>query len=250
MSQLAWNGIENQKLYFDEDDLKNVYLNDTDISSFTVTLKKKNQESWLKIVQNATKKCIYFSHLLLQEFFAAVFCLYFMNFKEFKTTFFDSSHFNLTDNRFEMISKFMFGLSNPEIFKMLKEVHPNISEPTQHIELLKNLATDTALSILQKESYIFTPPLLVSVCCWTYEAQDPEFSEKVAESLKNLGFDLVDFLPYDILSLCYVIKARKTNLKLSIQPGYLSGLKNLRLFCKEMESILTDSSNITVIVLI
>ena len=41
ISQLACNGIKNQKLYFDEEDLKNVGLNDTDISSFTVTLKKK-----------------------------------------------------------------------------------------------------------------------------------------------------------------------------------------------------------------
>ena len=39
ISKLAWTGIKNQKLYFDEDDLKAAGLIDTNISSFTVMLK-------------------------------------------------------------------------------------------------------------------------------------------------------------------------------------------------------------------
>ena len=62
---------------------------------------------------------------------------------------------------------------------MLEKDYPDISKPTQHIKLLKDLATDTASSILQKETYIYIPPSLVSVCCWGYESQDPELSEKV-----------------------------------------------------------------------
>ena len=208
ISKLAWNGIKNEKIYFDENDLKDVGLNDTNISNFTVTLKQKNQESWVKIVENATKKCIYFSHLLLQEFFAAVFCLYFMNFTEFKAIFSDSRQFKLTDYRLEMISKFMFGLSNPETFEALKEIYPNISKPTQHIKLLKDLTIDTISSTIKKPSFDDTLTFS-SVCCWGYETQDPKFCEILAESLPNeLYFDITNpyLLSSDILSFCYVIK--------------------------------------------
>ena len=251
ISKLAWNGIKNKKIYFDENDLKKVGLYDRNISSFTVMLKQKNHENWVKIVENATKKCIYFSHLLLQEFFAAVFCLHFMNFTEFKTTFFDSNQFSWTTNQFEMIFKFMFGLPNSETFKILKENYPNISEPNPHIELLKDRAINIASTTLKKESWYHTPPLLISLCSWAYETQDLKFCENIAESFpKDLTFNLVDCLPCDILSLCYVIKARKTNLVLKIKSEYSFGLRNLQLFCKEMKSILKDSSNIVVIVLI
>ena len=165
ISKLAWNGIDNQKIYFDEDDLKDVGLNDTNISNFTVSLKQRNKESWVKIVENATKKCIYFSHLLLQEFFAAVFYLYFMTFTKFKAIFSDSSQFKLINNRLEMISKFMFGLSNPQTFETLTEIYPNISKPTQHIKMLKNLAIDTIPRYSSFHNYTST---CKSVCCWGY----------------------------------------------------------------------------------
>ena len=265
ISKLAWNGTKNQKIYFDENDLKDVDLNDTNISNFTVTHKQKNQESWVKIVEKATKRCIYFSHLLLQEFFAAVFYLYFMKFTEFKAIFSDFSQFKLTDNRLEMISKFMFGLSNLETFETLKEIYPNISKPTQHISLLKDLATDNISATNKKGSFDDTSTYSI-VCCWGYETQDPKFCRILAESLpKELYFNITDsdLLSSDILSLCYVLKERKTNLRIHFgqrskhfvteftdsyfMPKPSLNFKNLlRLFCKEMESILAGSSNVQV----
>ena len=261
ISKLAWNGIKNKKIYFDKNDLKEVGLNSTNISSFTVAHKQKNQESWVKIVENATKKCIYFSHLLLQEFFAAVFCLYFMKFTKFKAIFSDSSQFKLTNNRLEMISKFMFGLSNPETFETLKGIYPNISKPTQHIKRLKDLAIDTISSTIKEPSF-HNVSTYSSVCCWGYETQDLKFCEILAESLPNkieLNIDEPFLLSSDILSFCYVIKERKTNLRISFgprrSPPHLRSIimeftqsqkKLLHLWCKEMESILADSSNIQV----
>ena len=246
ISKLAWNGIKNQKYCFNEDDLKAAGLTDTSISSLTVTLKKKNHESRIKLIKNATKKCIYFSHLLLQEFFAAVYCLYFMNFIKFHSTFFKPlSQFSLTDNRFEMITKFMFGLSNPQTFETLKEIYPNISEPIKRLKRLQNLAT----TIASKKNY-------QTVCKWAYEMQNPKFCEKLAESLpKTLKLDINHFFqPSDVLSFCYVIKTRKTILKLNIffsSTFYvLMSLNSLHRFCKEMKLILKDSSNIKVIILI
>ena len=246
ISKLSWYGIKNKKIYFDENDLKQVGLNDTNISNFTVTIKQKNQENWVKIIENATKKCIYFSHLLLQEFFAAVFCLYFMKFTEFTAIFFYFSQFKLTDNRLEMISKFMFGLSNSEAFEILKGIYPNIFEPTLHIKLLKHLATDTILATFEGDISTYS-----SVCCWVYETQDPKFCEMLAESLPNkleLKFTNSRLLSSDILSLCYVIKKRKTNLRIYLYPpnSSINFKILLRLFCKEMESVLAYSSNIQV----
>ena len=248
IGKLAWNGIENQKLYFDENDLKDVGLTEKKISSFTVTLEQENQVSLLEMVESTTKKCIYFSHLLLQEFLAAVFCLHFMDSFKFKATF---SYFNdliLTDNRLEVIIKFMFGLSNSETFQTLKEIYPKISQPTHRIKLLKNLA----LAILQNEPFSGNlSTIYVRVCCWAYEIQDSKFCKELSESFdtaEELRLDISDLLPCDILSLCHVIKTRKTHLSLFIfQLLELSSKKTLQFFCKEMESILYDLSKIKVI---
>ena len=252
ISKLAWSGIKNRKLYFDEDDLKAVGLTDTNISSFTVKLNKKNQESRLKILENATKKCIYFSHLLLQEFFAAVYCLHFMSFIKFYVTFFSPfRQFRLTDNRFEMITKFMFGLSHAHTFDSLKEVYPKISKPIKNMKRLQDLAT--SIASVHPAKLLSGTSEFQRVCCWAYETQDLKFGEKLAESLpKTLTFHITHLQPSDILSFCYVIKARKTVLDLFFQwQGssfkQSSDFRNsLHLFCKEMESILKDLSSIKV----
>ena len=260
ISKLAWNGIKNQKLYFDEDDLKAAGLIDTNIDSFTIMIKKTNQESRLKMLENATKKCIYFSHLLLQEFFAAVYCLHFMSFIKFYVTFFGPlSQFRLTDNRFEMITKFMFGLSNSQTSETLKEIYPNISKSTTNMKRLQDLAR----GIASKENVFFGHSNFNSVFMWTYKTQmqDPKFCENLSESLpKTVDFILSDLQASDVLSFCYVIKTeilcddyewRKTILKLNVRPlSFESNFKKiLYLFCKEMEPILKDSSNIKVIIL-
>ena len=227
ISKLAWTGIKDQKLYFDEEDLSAVGLNETDISSFTVAFNRKNKENRIAVLENATKKCTYFSHLLLQEFFAAVFSLFFMDFSEFETTFFDSNQFSLTNNRFEMITKFMFGLFNSKTIETLKKICPNISKPTNHMKRLTEFATDFASTIFkekEKGDHLKNKSTLARVCCWAYETQDPEFYEKVAESFPPnpcLFLD-DDLLSSDIFSLCHVIKARKKMLKLEFNLTKLS----------------------------
>ena len=250
ISKLAWTGIKYQKLYFDEEDLNAAGLNETDISSFTVAFNQKNKKNRIAVLENATKKCIYFSHLLLQEFFAAVFCLFFMNFFEFEATFFDSNQFSLINNQFEMITKFMFGLFNSQTIETLRKIYPNISKPTNHMKRLTEFATDFASTVPEEGNrFLKNKSTLVRVCCWAYETQDTEFCEKVAKSFPlNLRIFLDDdLLTSDILPLCYVIKARKKMLKLKILLTLnINIMKNLQLFCKEMESIFKNSSHIKV----
>ena len=250
ISKLAWNGIKNQKLYFDEKDLIAAGLNETDISSFTIACKRSNEENRIAILENATKKCVYFSHLLLQEFFAAVFCLFFMEFSEFEATFCDSNQINLGDNRFEMISTFMFGLFNLETIKILKKIYPNIFRITKHMKRLTDFATGSVSTISEAAEGWTNNLTFLRVCRWAYETQSLQFGEKLAESFP-LNFDIFfvdDLLASDILPLCYVIKARQKMLKLRIfaQSSSINAIKNLQLFCKEMECILKNSSYIKV----
>ena len=249
ISKLAWTGIKDQKLYFDEEDLSAAGLNKTDISSFTVAFNRKNKNNRIAVLENATKKCIYFSHLLLQEFFAAVFCLFFMNFSKFEATFFYANQFSLANNRFEMITKFMFGLFNSETIETLKKIFPNISKPTEHIKRLTEFATDFASTIPEEKELLKKNSTLLCVCCWAYETQDPKVFEKVAESFPlNLHLFLNnDLLTRDIIPLCNVIKARKKILKLRIVLiSSINLIKNQQLLFKEMESILKNSSHIKV----
>ena len=265
ISKLAWNGIKDQKLYFDEKDLIAANLNETNISSFTGAIRRSNEENRVTMLKNATKKCIYFSHLLLQEFFAATFCLFFMDFSVFSKTFFNCNQLSLYNNRFEMITKFMFGLFNPKTFEILKEIYPNISKPTKHMKQLTKFATTIASTITEKTS----PDQysnLDHVCLWAYETQDPEFCEKLAASLPEtltFKFDSKIRATDNLLLYCYVIKARKKITKLSIEPlqknSYFAtyvllnrmrevifNIEDYLLFCKEMESIITKSALIKV----
>ena len=179
-----------------------------------------------------------------------------MNFENFKAVVLDFKLFYLVENQFELIIKFMFGLSNPEIFETLKEIYPNISKATQHLKLLKLIA----ITILQKrlpEITSFSDHL--RVCCWAYKIQDPEFCKKLSESFNcvlKLCLANSDLLSNDILSLCYVIKAFKTKLRIHLLSFHRSSYNKpsifinlLHLFCKEMDLILKDSSNIMVIIL-
>ena len=250
ISKLAWNGIKDQKQYFDEKDLIAADLNETDISSFTIACKRSNEENRVAVLENATKKCIYFSHLLLQEFFAAVFCIFFMDFPEFEATFCDSNQFSLADNRFEMISTFMFGLFNLETIEILKKIYPNVFRLTKHMNWLTNFATDSISTTSEAGERRTNNLTFLRVCRWAYETQNLKFCEKLAESFP-LNFDLFfvdDLLASDILPLCYVIKARKKMLKLRIfaQSSSINAIKNLQLFCKEIKCILENSSYIKV----
>ena len=140
-----------------------------------------------------------------------------MSFFDFKTTFFDSNQFILTDSRFEIISKFMFGLFNPKTYEIFKKIYPNICKPTGHMKQLEYFATKLA-STITKEASIQNDSTLVRVCCWAYETQDAKFGGKLADRLPEiLNLNFSDVLrASDILSLCYIIKARKKTLKLRI----------------------------------
>ena len=250
ISKLAWTGIKDQKQYFDEKDLNAAGLNETDISSFTVACKRSNEETRIAVLENATKKYIYFSHLLLQEFFAAVFCIFFMSFPEFEATFCDSNQFSLADNRFEMISTFMFGLFNLETIEILKEIYPDTFRLNKHMKRLTDFTTDSVSTMSEAAGSRTNNLTFLRVCRWAYETQNLEFCEKLAESFP-LNFDLFfddDLLASDILPLCYVIKARKKILELRIfaSSSNINAIKNLHLFCKEMECILKNSSHIKV----
>ena len=172
-----------------------------------------------------------------------------MDFSEFQAIFFDSNRFSLTNNQFKITTKFMFGLFNTQTIEILREIYPNISEPTEHIKLLTEFATDFASTIPEEEDFLKIKSTLARVCCWAYETQDPEFYEKVAESFPpNLHLFLDDdLLASDIFPLCFVIKARKKMLKLNfLLRSSINYIKNLQLFSKEMESILKNSSHIKV----
>lgn len=139
---LAWNGIKKNKLYFNKNDLRDAGLSDKNIDCFTVAFKRESHETLLNVIKNATENCIYFSHLLLQEFFAAFYSLYFMGSVEFIAFFSHTAEknvslyknnsnqkFDLNENRLEVITKFSFGLTNFNIFELLREFTQALPNP-------------------------------------------------------------------------------------------------------------------------
>ena len=250
LSSLAWNGLKNKKLNFNEDDLKAAGINDSIISSFCITIEWKKQKSQLNLLQNATKNCIYFSHLLIQEFFAAVFCLFYMDLTEFKTTFLNSNQFSLSDNHLEMVTKFLFGLTNSKRFETLKKYFLKISESIEKIVLLQEYAKNYASS-MKSDGFCSEKTLaFVNVCSWGYESGNSKFCKVISDSFPETLILSDSLLPRDILSICYLLKERKKRLVLHIGNGFIKFIRNaLHQLCKQMESILAASSFIQVIYL-
>jgi len=110
---LAWEGHKNMKIIFSKDDIKRVGIDEETCHSFLMTSILSSQNIKMKIFDG--KRRLYFSHLIWQEFFAAVHLILFATEEEFQN---NIQYF--FDDRWEVVVRCFFGLCSKPTFDLIK----------------------------------------------------------------------------------------------------------------------------------
>ena len=239
LSKLAYEGIVQRKRYFSDDDFLAAGLKENDISTFFIRFHAKDDDTSNSIafLRKHILKLSYFSHLILQEFFAAIHIIF-----ELKETCFHTNRLDLTSSQFEIVTKFLFGLCNDQTVEILKLIYDDYCfSPNHHASFLKEQLhlrlNNIGLYYDTKDLFRFASLL--------YELKDNTITREFSNLLPS---DLVikdDVFPNDVFPLCELIRARQLDLGISIQnPSFY---KNSHLlFFKEMGSIIGKSLHIKV----
>ena len=223
IAELAWNGFRDNKFNFQNKDLTDSKLSENDINNLFVFIAKKQK---LQLFGGNPQIKSYFSHLMLQEFLVAVHLLLFSSFNEFQNLIVNSSNsdYNLSSSRFEMVTKFLFGLCNQETFEQLKECIQSCIFPQNKFKLLQNLPEDAAYSTIDDE--------VVRYFNWAYELQNDDFTNQLASRLSDEVDVKCHMLPSDFAAFYYVCNKKQ-------QPITLNKLTSRNFYgncCKEFVS--------------
>ena len=208
LSHLAYTTFVLNQLVFDYEDLKNFEISEAEASTFfNMRLGKKAN---MKLMKGRALVKTYFSHLLLHEFFAALYLILFMELDVFEQTLLD-----LKESKFEIVAKFAFGLCSLTTQQYLQEAivgeEFNLSHVHEKKELLKKLTLKQVHSVEK-----FTE--VAQVCGWMYELRDDKFTEEVVNILNSEFKIQLDngLLSSDVPAYRYAFKSRKKPLYLSV----------------------------------
>ena len=239
LSKLAYEGIVQRKLYFSDDDFQAAGLKENDISTFFTTFNAEDDDTSnpIAFLRKHIIKHSYFSHLILQEFFAAIHIIF-----EFKETCFDTNRLDLSSSQFEMVTKFLFGLCNNRTVEILKNIDKDYCFlPNHHASFLKE---QLHLHLKNIGSYSDTKNLF-RFASLLYELKDDTITTEFSNLLPSNLVIKDDVFPNDVFPLCELIQARQLDLGISIQNPSFHKNSHL-LFFKEMGSIIAESLHIKV----
>ena len=250
ISDLAFNGFIQDQFYFREFHLKNS------------NVKFQNNTTFLNTILKGTK-IMYFIHLMWQEFMTSVKLRLYTNKEDF-----ESMLDKLSIDKYEVVTKFLFGLCNDSTLDELLDYveiedlnHERDRKKCK--ELLKQMAIkrldcDTTNVRYTRSGYIYT---ILPVLGWIREMGDDDLTEDAAASLKDdisigqrfmreiyVGPDQT-ILPSDIASINYVFRSRATNLMLELSALNVAGNCS-SYFYKELHTTLDQNPNIRVSLLL
>ena len=198
-----------KKFNFQNKDLTDSELSNDDINNLFVSVTKKQE---LRLFGGNPQLISYFSHLILQEFLVVVHLLVFSSVDEFKKLIFNSnnSDCNLFSSRFEMVTKFLFGLCNEETFEQLKECIQSCQFSLKKCELLQNLPKDATYTTIDDE--------VVRYFNWAYELQNDDFTNRLASRLSDEVDVECQMLPSDFAGFYYVCNKKQQPITLNKLP--------------------------------
>ena len=214
---LAYTGFLDNRLYFEKKHIIKAGINDKNATAFlTTTIGSK---LGLKLWEGMEKSKSYFSHFMIQEFFVSGHMKLYMEAADFC-----KSIGTLDDSRYQMITKFLFGLCNEttldylfELVSLPDEDRPKHEASTKQLQSL----------VLKQIKGCKDSSTLLKLSGWIYEMRDDIFTEKAAESLPDNVTLTGEILPSDVPGFHYLMRARKTPLcLLLVHPKFAGeGLK-------------------------
>ena len=243
LSQLAYKGIVQNKIYFSEEDFQAANLNENDISTFFITFHADETSNPIALVQKVTKKLSYFSHLIWQEFFAAIHMIFELKLKDFEQICSDSNQIDLSSSRFEVVAKFLFGLCNKRSVDILKNIDGNyFFSPNHHAGFLKKHLYSQSKII----NTYFASTQVFRIASLLYELKDKNLTQNFANLLPKIFNIRCDIFPNNVLPFCELLQERKHDLELYFTHKSSFYKNSNLLFLKEMESIIAESLHIKV----
>ena len=210
IAELAWKGFKVKKINFQNKDLTDSELSNDDINNLFVSVTKKQE---LRLFRGNPQLISYFSHLILQEFLVAVHLLLFSSLDEFEKLISNSnnSDYNLFSSRFEMVTKFLFGLCNQETFERLKECIQSCAFSSRKSESLQNLPKDAIYTTIDDEVFRYFN--------WAYELQNDDFTNRLAFRLSDEVDVKCRMLPSDFGAFYYVCNKKQKPITLNTLSG-------------------------------
>ena len=237
LSKLAYEGVVDEKLYFSDDDFQAAGLNKNDISTFFTTFHTDDTSNPMAVVHKKSQNLSYFSHLIWQEFFAAIHII-----SDSKKTCFKLNQINVSSSQFEVVTKLLFGLCNDSTVEILNNIDDEyFFSSNHHASFLK----EHLHSHLENIATYSDAKNVFLVASLLYELKDKTLTREFSNLLPSILEIQGDVFPNDVLPLCELIQARQRGLEIYINKT--SFYKNSHLlFFKEMESIIAESLHIKV----
>lgn len=237
LCHLAFSGFSNNKLYFDKRDLKRANIDAKAASAFLTYVLTPNVK--LKLLQGVAATRVFFSHLMLQEFFVALHLLLFVDEKQFK-----ASLQHLSSSQFEIVTKFLFGLGNTSTLDYLRELIPDEIDDSQ-IEMKLTCLKEFAFEQLSNKRSRMSLSDFLSFSTWVYEMRNKDFSATIADSFDEEIELEGEVLPSDIPAFHYMMRSRTH--PFNIANLNVNGPKDaLTQFFHELNATLQSSAALTV----
>jgi len=170
LAAFAWSCLLYGKVVFTESDLRQSGMEQKAMQDFLVTFLSENQ--CIRILEGDKKTS--FSHLTWQELFAAIHCVFFMPPSQFA-----GIASRLAESKFEMVSKFVFGLFNAKVASRASAILNAVlnddwqSKRKQAIQLAVNVVKDRKLSNASK---------LIAISGWLHELKDEAICRQIVSN--------------------------------------------------------------------
>ena len=246
LSHLAYTGFCNGQIIFQREDFIQAGLDDFTVDSF-LSISLADSFSFALTIMEGDKK-IYFSHLTWQEFFVAVYLMLVATRDEFEKVL---KH--LFDDRWEIVSRCLYGFCNSSAIKLLKGATNICYEESLRKEksdllmseaasYLEQLSPQQARETNERETND-QPKVefqkIQTICSWIHEANETDISEKLVPLIPDhISFVDGTILPSDISNLFFVLESFSKSWKLEVNNCQFPGSEFKR-FCSEASRLNT-----------
>nr|XP_026695724.1 uncharacterized protein LOC100182137 isoform X2 [Ciona intestinalis] len=179
LAHLAYKGLAQRKLVFQQADFEEVGINEQTVDIFLHTYVEKSHHLKMRILEG--KKRSYFIHLIWHEFFSAGHLLLFMSEERFRRCMDTFKH-----PHWEVVTRFMFGICNSTSYEDLKVIFPAsmIKDYKEKKEILMSLIPGQYQ--VPKNYGRYQIEDMVRYAGWVHEANDEEISKRFEESLPKV----------------------------------------------------------------
>jgi len=222
LSYLAWKGQEQMQIIFSMKQISDAGIDDETCQSFLITSILDSGNIKMKILNG--KKRIYFSHLIWQEFFAAVHLMLYASEEVFL-----KSLQHMFDDRWEIVMKFLFGFCQESAYQLVEELacnnadyRPSSWQRKKEISIAYFQeqystwqAKDSSDESLDRSTAMWHK--LLRVCSWIREANDEKVAQAFACIFRNGVILRGNVTPLHISNFFFSLRATNSRPPLVVQ---------------------------------